>query len=335
MLKTAREKIALAVFVLLLLGGLGLCIAYISGVGHNLNVAASTIDDVAGELDGYSAFVYKGTALPTQESTADQSASSALNQKAQSDGVEPQTDETAAKQLDDEQRQDGQVHEEVSEPLTLATLRTSYLDKGASCYELTVDNPHAYDAYTVVRVGKFSFGLLSLHEDDTPEAVLARVVEYKQADVDFIVAITPSLELVQSLDEQARGKQEAAEAAEAAKLAETSERKTGQDSTAQTTLDQSSSSSQSSIQGGDNDAPEQDKQQGEQLAKQQTDRQTKEQFFSVTDFSIVISSQDEGLLPGGVMVDGVYYDDAALTTELGTLLISPSKVITARDIAID
>lgn len=59
------------------------------------------------------------------------------------------------------------------------------------------------------------------------------------------------------------------------------------------------------------------------------------QYFSLTDLSIVISTQDEGLLPGGVTVDGVFYDDAALTTELGTLLISPSKVITARDIAID
>lgn len=339
MLKSAREKIAIAVFILLLLGGLGLCIAYISGVGHNLNVAASTIDDAAGELEGYSAFVYKGTAQPVAAPTdpsnpsapsdpatsqTDTSVSSALNQKAQSDGEVTPEDETAEAQFDEEEQgADEQTSDK--EPLTLASLRTSYLDKDAACYELAVDNPHAYDAYTVVRVGKFSFGLITLHADDTPETVLARVTEYKQAEVDFILAITPSLELLQTLDEQAQDQRAADEA-----LAKREE-----------ALNNKQAETEKQTPG--TKAPQEDKQVPE--AKSATAAPTEDEsaqpevpekhYFSVTDFSIVVSTQDEGLLPGGVTVDGVFYDDAALTTELGTLLISPSKVITARDIAID
>lgn len=334
MLKSAREKIAIAVFILLLLGGLGLCIAYISGVGHNLNVAASTIDDAAGELEGYSAFVYKGTAQPvadpssastdSKSSQTDSSVSTALNQKAQSDGEVTPADETAEAQFDEEE-QDAEEQTSDKEPLTLASLRTSYLDKDAACYELAVDNPHAYDTYTVARVGKFSFGLISLHVDDTPEMVLARVTEYKQAEVDFILAITPSLDIIQSLDEQAREQREADET-----LAQHEE--TLKDKQAQAEK-QSMAAKQS--QNG-NQALESDAKTEPAAESDQTSQEIPEkQYFSLTDLSIVISTQDEGLLPGGVTVDGVFYDDAALTTELGTLLISPSKVITARDIAID
>lgn len=325
MLKSAREKIAIAVFILLLLGGLGLCIAYISGVGHNLNVAASTIDDAAGELEGYSAFVYKGTAQPVvttpadasnpsdpNASPSDTSVSSTLNQKAQTDGEVTPADETAEAQFDEEE-QDAEEQTSDKEPLTLASLRTSYLDKDAACFELAVDNPHAYDAYTVVRVGKFSFGLITLHADDTPEVVLARVMEYKQAEVDFIMAITPSLEVVQVLDEQARQQRTADEA-----RAEREEALASKQAATKPTQEKPASEAESSAE----DNPSQQE-------------RPERQYFSVTDLSIVISTQDEGLLPGGVTVDGVFYDDAALTTELGTLLVSPSKVITARDIAID
>lgn len=55
-----REKTALVVFVFLLLVGFALCAAYISGLTRGLNVAASTIDEAAGELDGYTAIVFEG-----------------------------------------------------------------------------------------------------------------------------------------------------------------------------------------------------------------------------------------------------------------------------------
>lgn len=48
--------------------------------------------------------------------------------------------------------------------------------------------------------------------------------------------------------------------------------------------------------------------------------------------TIVISLQDEGLSANGAMVDGVFYDDAAQKGQVGTILVSPSRTITAKDI---
>lgn len=48
--------------------------------------------------------------------------------------------------------------------------------------------------------------------------------------------------------------------------------------------------------------------------------------------SIVISLQDEGLSANGAMVDGVFYDDAAQIGQVGTILVSPSRTITAKDV---
>ncbi len=46
---------------------------------------------------------------------------------------------------------------------------------------------------------------------------------------------------------------------------------------------------------------------------------------------IVISTQAEGLAANGVSVDGVFYNDAALEGQVGTVLVSSSRTITARD----
>ena len=49
--------------------------------------------------------------------------------------------------------------------------------------------------------------------------------------------------------------------------------------------------------------------------------------------AIVISTQDEGLSPHGALVKGVFYDDAALKGQVGTILVSPSRTITAKDVS--
>lgn len=53
----------------------------------------------------------------------------------------------------------------------------------------------------------------------------------------------------------------------------------------------------------------------------------------VEGIDIVISTQEEGLNPVGVSSDDVFFNDAALKGEVGALLISPSKVISAKDIS--
>ncbi len=49
--------------------------------------------------------------------------------------------------------------------------------------------------------------------------------------------------------------------------------------------------------------------------------------------SIVISQQEEGISPHGVTVQGVFYDDAALRGQVGSILVSPSRTITAKDVS--
>lgn len=71
-----REKQALGVFaVLIVLSLLGL--GWYLVAGHSWNVAASTIDEKVGQMDGYVALVYSGTVLPDPEEVA--SASSSKN----------------------------------------------------------------------------------------------------------------------------------------------------------------------------------------------------------------------------------------------------------------
>ncbi len=49
--------------------------------------------------------------------------------------------------------------------------------------------------------------------------------------------------------------------------------------------------------------------------------------------SIVISQQEEGISPHGVASHGVFYDDAAQKGQVGSILVSPSRTITAKDVA--
>ncbi|WP_139653159.1 alcohol dehydrogenase [Raoultibacter phocaeensis] len=58
-----REKIALVVFVGLIAVSLFGLVGYLA-VGHSWNVAASNIDDATGQMDGYTAIVFKGTVDP-------------------------------------------------------------------------------------------------------------------------------------------------------------------------------------------------------------------------------------------------------------------------------
>ncbi len=84
MASVSREKIALVVFVLLVLFGIGLLIAYLN-IGHNWNVTASQIDDATGELEGYTVILYAGT---VEEPIEDVASSSAVGTAAGGDSAD-------------------------------------------------------------------------------------------------------------------------------------------------------------------------------------------------------------------------------------------------------
>ncbi len=253
MKKISREKAALVVFIVLGLSALGIVIAYICTLGHSLNVAASSIDDAAGSLDGYTALVYDGTAESRRESVVDTAgaqdgklASRSLNKQSTQKTVEKK-DEISASQASDAAKE-GVGNDAVS----LFSLRCSYVEKQARVVVVDVENPSRYNERTVVRANGRTFGFVSIDEVTAQESYLAkRIADYKKLGVDLVVCVTKDLSLLKDYSGAA----------------------------------------------------------------------------------IVISTQDEGLSPHGALVKGVFYDDAALKGQVGTILVSPSRTITAKDVS--
>jgi hypothetical protein len=261
MKKLSRERIALLFFAVLVVFGLSALIFYITGLGHSLNVAASTIDDATGDLDDYTAILYEGTAEKRKalnEAGLDSLAQEGVNTtlvlgKDQAIETSENGDEVVASDVIPRSSGDAQSsEEEQSVAVSVAKVRSSFLQKNASVYELDLSDPTAYIKRTIVKAGKYRFGILAIDEASAlPRYISKRIEEYEAADVDFIIAVVDDLSRVSDYE----------------------------------------------------------------------------------GIDIVISTQEEGLKPVGVSSDGVFFNDAALVGEVGTLLISPSKVISAKDIS--
>lgn len=255
-MKISREKAALGVFAVLALAGLAVLLTYIFTVGHSLNVAASSIDDATGSLDGYTALLYKGTAEAHTETVVDNTqaldgklSSRDLNLQSTQKGGNGSGDEVSAKDAPGAADDDGR---EGARTVTLFSLASSYVGKQARVVEVDVADSTAYNARTVVRAGKYTFGFVSIDEVTAQPSYLAkRVADYDALGVDFVVCVVSDLSLLDDYD------------------------------------------------GAD----------------------------------IVISAKDEGLSSHGALVDGVFYDDAPLVGQVGTILVSPSRTITAKDAA--
>ncbi len=253
MKKISREKTALGFFILLALAGLGVLIAYIVTVGHSLNVAASNIDDATGNLNDYTAIIYKGTAAEHHETAVNASqlgglSSRQLNKLSTQQSNGGSENEVSASQAAD--TASNSENDKETKPISVFTLQRSYVEKGARVFSVDVENLTNYNTETVIRAGKFTFGILSIDEVTAQESYFnKRVAEYEESGVDIIVCVVSDVSLLESYE------------------------------------------------GAD----------------------------------IVISAQDEGFAPYGALVDGVFYDDAALQGQVGTILVSPSRTITARD----
>lgn len=255
MKKLSREKIALVFFAVLATLGLAALLFYITGIGHSFNVAASSIDDATGDLGDYTAIIYEGTAEEKKalnEAGLDSIPQEGINKalqlgKDQAIQGSSGSDEVTASELVSKSGADTQQAQTVS----VSQVRNSFLHKNAAVFEIDVANPTRYIEPTVVKAGKYRFGILSIDEASAlPYYISSRINMYRDIDVDFVVALVDDLARV-------------------------------------------------------------------------TDTEG---------IDIIISTQEEGLKPVGVSSDGVFFNDAALTGEVGTILISPSKVISAKDI---
>lgn len=256
MKKISREKAALGIFIFLALAGLGVLITYIVTVGHSLNVAASNIDDATGNLDEYTAILYKGTANEHRETVintadlGDSLSSRSLNKRSTQSAEENSTDEVSA--ADTTESSSESKNSDEAKPVSLFALQRSYIEKGACVFSLDTEHLTNYNTPTLIRAGNYTYGIFSLDEITAQKSYLQkRVADYEDKKADIIICLVSDVSLLDSYE--------------------------GVD--------------------------------------------------------IVISAQDEGFDSYGVLVDGVFYNDAALQGQIGTILVSPSRTITARDAA--
>ncbi|MCH4184103.1 MAG: hypothetical protein LKF61_01305 [Eggerthellaceae bacterium] len=147
--QSLREKIALVVFlvlvVLTLLGG----VVYLN-VGHNWNVTASSIDDAAGSLEGYTAILYDGVSIsktPLDDSTT-------------------------------------------TTPVTLSAAALSYENKKATVFELNSVTPEMYQSGSILKRGDKKIGVFCVTPQTTPLTIQSQISYFKHYHVDYIVCFS-------------------------------------------------------------------------------------------------------------------------------------------------
>lgn len=178
--KSSREKIALAVFAVLILFslvGLGWYII----AGHSWNIAASTIDDTVGEMEGYTAIIYPGTV----SLEADEDATADVAEAAEGDSSGTVTDTLRGISLFSSHQ------ESQTQPVDLDLLEADYQAKGAQVLALDVEDLSRYSEGSILKRGSKRIGVVSVDQSVTQLDVSRVLHSFELADVDCIVAITP------------------------------------------------------------------------------------------------------------------------------------------------
>lgn len=140
-----REFIALGVFGALVLAGFVILTSYISA-GHGLNVAATSIDDIAGDMTGYDVVLFEGTALPSSDTG------------------------TSGRSEDEASDDSGAL----SQTVTVEDARVLYREKNASTMEIESDSLQDYVTGRIVMKQGHSYGIFSLTPDMVSELVVPK-----------------------------------------------------------------------------------------------------------------------------------------------------------------
>lgn len=271
-------------------------------------MTANNIDDATGSLDGYVAVVYEGL----EEVPADTSSERETNQHADetSKKLNEQTqtshDENSDEITASEILSENQEHTQVP---TVEAVRALYLDKNASSFVVDVAHPQRFDERTVIRAGSYTFGILYYDSNHAKSDKDLRKKDLsQQTDISSLFSPQQS-----SLTNNTEAHSDSANT------------ESHTDSASDITADQQ----------------ENPVTYLERRVQEYRDENIDFVIAVVSDLSlvsaedgidIVISTQEEGLITTGASVDGVFYVDAAHQSEVGTVLISPSRTITAKDI---
>lgn len=187
MKKRTREKVALLVFALLVILGGAVLMRYFE-TGRSWNVAASAVDDVFGQMQGYTTIVYDGTYDPLD---------------ALRPAVDPTDEETKAPETIG-----AMVAAELSRlpldmierPVYASDVRSSYEEKGSGVITLDLDDLQRYAEPAVLRAGDRKIGVVAVDYYATKK----RVAQLRQQLVDLgaesFVCLVPRLSCLATTD---------------------------------------------------------------------------------------------------------------------------------------
>ncbi|NHM15609.1 alcohol dehydrogenase [Eggerthellaceae bacterium zg-887] len=179
-----REKIALCIFALLILGSLGGLLWYLVA-GHSWNVAATNIDDTFGSMAGYNVVLYEGSEELDEK----------RHQKASL-----KTPEKESGAVKDEKPSATSAAKASALPLTIESVEESYEEKGASAFALDIKDPLLYQEGTILRRGDKRFGVISVETVADRPDLREAVKEFEAAAVDMVIAIAPKKGLVKGVE---------------------------------------------------------------------------------------------------------------------------------------
>lgn len=159
LMKIAREKIALLIFIVLLAVVAVASVSYFF-TSRNFNVAASFVDDQVGSMEDYTVVVYNGTVQSGEEGASDSVGAAAWMGDGSGSGVKEGSEaqvEEGNKILDL-----GSAQEELGGKIYLSDVNDLYREKGASVLSLDLSRPGCYEEPQVFGVGERKIGVMEV-----------------------------------------------------------------------------------------------------------------------------------------------------------------------------
>lgn len=297
MVSVTREKIALIVFVLLVFVGIGCLVAYIN-VGHSWNVTATTIDDATGELDGYTVILYQGVAVEEGEEEEElDAAKSYLYDDAESTESNIDPDDAGAEEESGSQELSGIASDGVDRQ------DASSEEDSGSTLGSSRESSSLIEGNTGGSTPLFnSSSKLNAVEEKGPVDVTAAAESYQEKGANVLVL---------DIDDPSRYDE--------GTILKRGDRRFGVFSVR---FNEPLPKVQAKI---------------DYLKEQSVDfvvAITPDKRFvqKATGIDVVISSKSEGLFFMGETLDGTFYTDSPLVSQVGAVLISPHNVVSSRDI---
>lgn len=183
MKKRTREKVALLVFALLVVLGGSVLLRYFE-TGRTFNVAATGVDDVFGQMQGYTALIFDGTYDPMDDLRS--------VPQDESDGTPASIGAMVASELS---RLPGVMRER---PVYASDVRSLYLDKGAGVATLDIADPERYTEPVILMAGGRKVGVVYIDYYASKKRLAALRQAMTDAGAQSLICLVPRLSFLAS-----------------------------------------------------------------------------------------------------------------------------------------